>query len=362
MKLSTEQLSAYDSVMKWMKTPGKRRFVLSGYAGTGKTTLAKYLADNSGVSVGFLAYTGKACQVLREKGCHNCSTIHSHLYTPTKEKDGTIHFTLKHHTEIAKYNLLIVDEYSMIPEELIVDIEESAIKVLYLGDDFQLTPIKGKNVFKKDIQLIEVHRQALESNIIRIATGIRNNVTPAYCKHDDFVYSPASKMSFKDVFMPVDMRLCGKHTTRRKWIDRFREERGYTKLLPSSGEDLLCIRNNKEQGLYNGMTVVCNDDVWSKATSQVKPTVVRVKLDGRDNIPVWTGEFLGFDHKSQKFPIKYSTGIFDYAYAMTVHKSQGSEWDSILVYNDPIGDSPEKCRKWLYTAVTRARKRVYLID
>eukprot|EP01035_Chromulina_nebulosa_P008912 gene8912-12044_t len=87
MQFSTQQDEALKAVSRWMKEPRSQVFRLFGYAGTGKTTLAKHFAENvSGGEVLFAAFTGKAAQVLRSRGATNARTIHSLIYRPRGEE------------------------------------------------------------------------------------------------------------------------------------------------------------------------------------------------------------------------------------------------------------------------------------
>lgn len=355
--LSDQQLKAFDAISRWLRDPSRKRFVLSGYAGTGKTTLAKYIDEQIG-DVYFLAYTGKAVEVLRSKGCQNSSTIHGYIYTPVVNKFGTLEFMLKDASEVEKYKLVIVDEYSMVSEEMINDLESISKKVLYLGDNFQLPPIYGVNNFKIDFQLTEVHRQALDSNIIRIVTDIRSGITPEYCEYDDFVFKRKNQID-KDTFMSCDQILVGRNETRRDWISKYRAHNGNVSKLPNKGEKIICLKNNKSLSIFNGMTGPCQNAI--KVTREETPQVIHVDFNGREKIQTWSGCFLGVEPNDFIKSNKHMN-LFDYGCVITVHKSQGSEWDKVLVYNEPIGKTNIDKWRWMYTALTRARKKVYLVD
>lgn len=354
ISLSPQQIDAFDAIMKWHKTKQKR-FVLSGYAGTGKTTLARKLEDELG-AVMFLAYTGKAVNVLREKGISRFSTIHSLIYKPIK-RNGRLEFILKDISEIGDYKLVIVDEYSMLSNELMQDLESLVGKVLYLGDNFQLPPVKGSNALKPDFQLTEVHRQALESNIIRIASDIRQGILPDYCDHDDFYFNRKKTLN-KEIFLSADQLLVGRNITRRDWIDRYRNHKELPEFTIQKGEKIICLKNNQKLSIFNGMIGEIESDLHLEQGRFFD----QIKFDGKENIDIWIGDFAGLDPIKHKVDMMREINRFDFGYAITVHKSQGSEFDTIVLNNEPIGRSNLEQWRWLYTGITRARKKVYLID
>ncbi len=361
MNLAPQQEQAFDKIMAWMKDPNSKRFVLSGYAGTGKTTLARHIEENLSHAVMFVAYTGKAVNVLREKGVANSSTIHSHIYKPSKDIDGRIKFVLKNPDEIAQYKLIIADEYSMISQDIVDDLESLSKKILYLGDPFQLPPVKGNNIFKPDFTLTDVHRQALDSNIIRIATDLRNGIEPKYCEHDDFVFRRKRDVPW-DVFLSVDQILCGRHVVRHDWNSKVRGYLGYTSPLPMVGEKLICKKNNKMLGIFNGMMAKCTKDM-NVPKDLTEPDWDTLHVEGLPPIyKVWNGMFLRFDEERYRVKEKADLNLFDFGHVITVHSSQGSEWSEILVDNDPIGRMNIDRWRWLYTAITRCKKKCWLVN
>src|SRR3990172_11942416 len=82
MEWSPQQDQALKAVEDWLHDPSKQLFRLFGYAGSGKTTLAKHFAEHVKGLTFFAAFTGKATHVLRQRGCPNASTIHSLIYHP----------------------------------------------------------------------------------------------------------------------------------------------------------------------------------------------------------------------------------------------------------------------------------------
>lgn len=353
MKFSPKQQEAISKIAAWHKTDEKR-FVLAGYAGTGKSTLSKYLSQELGDTM-FLAYTGKAANVLREKGNYKSSTIHSALYTLAGEEENEPRFVLNEDSNIKDCDLVIVDEYSMLPEEIIKDLEDLGKKILYLGDPFQLPPVNGECSLKPDFFLDEIHRQALDSNILRYANDVREGKDIPFCVHDDFVYQPKHQFGAED-YEGADQIIVGLNKTRTDWNNRFRLKMGFGDCeFPQKTDKIICTRNNHKEGLFNGMIGECTAD-----SVKVSFQTINLSFDNFKDLKVWDGNF-----KNREEPPKGKNKFlnrFDFAYAITCHKSQGSEFDDVLVYHQPIGREKIERQRWLYTAITRGKRKVKLVQ
>src|SRR5438445_828802 len=172
------QDAALRAASAWLKAARGRRsiFRLFGYAGTGKTTLAKHLAESIDGKVLFAAFTGKAACVMRSKGCPNATTIHSLIYKPRNTDEEMPSFELWSDAPASKAKLIIIDECSMVDAELARDLMSFRVPLLVLGDPAQLPPIQGGGFFtdvKPDAMLTEVHRQAQDDPIVRLSMDIR---------------------------------------------------------------------------------------------------------------------------------------------------------------------------------------------
>jgi exodeoxyribonuclease-5 len=149
MTWSPQQDSALKSVAEWLRRGEPQVFRLFGYAGTGKTTLARHIAEAVEGEVAFGAYTGKAALVMRSKGCHDASTIHSLIYRSRESDEGGPSFVLNRQSAAAKADLIVIDECSMVDEELGRDLLSFGRPVLVLGDPAQLPPVKGGGFFTR---------------------------------------------------------------------------------------------------------------------------------------------------------------------------------------------------------------------
>lgn len=359
--LSQQQDAAVAAVRDWFTLKQKQTFRLFGYAGTGKTSIAKMLAetiaDQTGKQVLFAAFTGKAASVLRDKGCDGASTIHSLIYKPTKAPDGKVLFVRAgENLRSGSVALIIVDECSMVGEELGRDLESFGIPILVLGDPAQLPPVGGGGYFtnhEPDVLLTEIHRQAEGCGILDIATAVLLGHAVGVGNYSESAVRPLSDLWTLDPFA-FDQVIVGKNATRRAWNKKMRARLGHTDPMPVPGDKLICLRNNRSAGIMNGeqVTVIeCRTraaDLWLTFNhdGMTRSRAVSTHyLHGMEGDAPWSGDEYLF---------------FDYGYAITCHKSQGSAWPRVLVL-DESRVFRESAARWLYTAVTRASKHVTVV-
>ena len=360
MNWSPQQDNALLAVERWRKAGGQQVFRLFGYAGAGKTTLARHIAENAGGDVAFAAFTGKAAHVMRQKGCVGATTIHSLIYRPSNvEEEGEPSFTLRHDAPAADADLIIIDECSMVDEELGRDLLSFGKPVLVLGDPAQLPPVKGGGYFTEgdpDFMLTEIHRQAADNPIIRLSMAIREG------ESFDEQSEQCRLISRKDItteeIMEADQILVGANKTRKRYNDRLRELHGFTESSPEAGEKLVCLRNNKKKGLLNG-------GIWT-VKARLSPRGGRVRFTVRPeeggkpvNVTV-PRQFFTDGPETVPWPQRKGADEFDYGYALTVHKAQGSQWDNVVLFDESFMFREHGAR-WLYTGVTRAAERLTLV-
>jgi len=391
---SPQQEQAFRQVAEWISFPkDKQVFRLFGYAGTGKTTLARHLAELAEPPYYFATFTGKAASVLERKGCRGASTIHRLIYTPKdksraklaeleeqlekeededkknelrkliKEENANLSrpsFVLSILSPARDANLIVVDEVSMVGEPMGRDLLSFGNPVLVLGDPAQLPPVRGTGYFTEqepDVLLTDIHRQALNSPIIQLATSIRQGETPAFGD-----YGEACKVLPKGVLSIDDLAgfsqiLVGKNNTRRVINHRLREEVfKRDSHLPEPGDKLVCLRNNHDQGLLNG-------GLWHVLESQVIDDLfigLTVQDPESEDTVSTVAHRAPFESKDIPFYMRKEADEFDYGYVMTVHKAQGSQWKNVLVI-DESHVFPGSRDRWLYTAVTRAEEGLTIV-
>ena len=358
------QDAALTAAARWLKGARGRAsiFRLFGYAGTGKTTLVKHIAEGVDGKVLFAAFTGKAACVMRSKGCYSASTIHSLIYRARESGEETPSFELWNDAPASKAKLIIIDECSMVDAELARDLMSFGVPLLVLGDPAQLPPISGGGFFtdaEPDAMLTEVHRQAQDDPIVRLSMEIRagNPLTQGQYGETQVVRRDA--LDPKRV-LDADQVLVGRNVTRRAYNARLRERRGFADALPMAGDKLVCLRNNRRKGLFNG-------GLWMvKERPKPRRQIIRMHLKPDEDLgerlikvsvrpECFTGAIEEFD-----WPQRKAYDEFDFGYVLTVHKAQGSQWDDVVLF-DESGAFPDNRDRWLYTGVTRAAKRLTIV-
>jgi exodeoxyribonuclease V len=360
------QDAALKAIAKWWKTERRQSpiFRLFGYAGTGKTTLARHIAAGIDGKVLFAAFTGKAACVMRSKGCYGASTIHRLIYKPQEQNEENPTFELWRKAPASHAKLIIIDECSMVDAELARDLMSFEVPLLVLGDPAQLPPIQGGGFFtdaEPDAMLTEVHRQARDNPIVRLSMDIREGKPLLPGQYGDTQVLSRADLDPKRV-IGADQVLVGRNVTRRAYNVRLRERRGFADPLPVVGDKLVCLRNNRNKGLFNGALWV----VKEKPRPRRKILRLRIKPDedlgdGDEMIKVsvrpecFNGRIEEVDWLARK-----PFDEFDFGYVLTVHKSQGSQWDDVVLF-DESDVFRENRGRWLYTGVTRAAKRLCVV-
>lgn len=408
MKWSPQQDRALREVAEWYEDPSApQTFYLAGYAGTGKTTLARHLAqDVDGLTL-FAAYTGKAASVLRQRGCPEASTLHSIIYNVSdrdkkrllelqKELKEYLHkklseqdpvtirelereiaaemktvkqpwFSVNPESVLSEAALLVLDECSMVDKRLGKDVESFGKKILVLGDPAQLPPVLGGGYFtarKPNILLTEIHRQAADNPIIRWSKIIREGGTIPHGEEGPCWKVRAAKVGRDWYASPeAGQLLTGKNETRRKLNVTVRGAEGYRGLYPRKGERLVVLRNDKDLGVLNGVVCSAADDAVGTEDKEFISLDIRYEGSVIENVPVQASYFDAYvDPKAaETFDARHLLQM-DFGYALTVHKSQGSQWKTVTLVDDGFGKrDPGMRKKWLYTAITRAEEKLTIV-
>ena len=367
MNFTPTQSAAIKKIVAWVRSrSGPQVMRMFGYAGTGKTTLARQIADEVPGTL-FGAFTGKASLVLRQKGCSSARTIHSMIYKSRfDEITGAAAYNWNPDSDVAGATLVCIDEVSMVGPDLGKDLLRYGTKVLVLGDPAQLPPVNGEGFFidgTPDIMLTEVHRQAAENPIIAMSMTVRTGgrlVPGEYGASRVIRRADLGQAAMREIVMSADQMLVGRNATRTTFNGRVREIRFGTKdPAPRQGDKLVCLRNNHLTGLLNGgLWTVAREpslvgDAWAMRVESLDEE--GVTLDVSTHAAYFDGTQADLNWKTRR-----KQDEFTYGYALTVHKSQGSSWPHVLVV-DESSAFREHAANHLYTALTRASDRVTVV-
>ncbi len=385
MELSKDQQSAAKKILKWFLFDKNTQFItLGGYAGTGKTTLISIIKQriddirDKKLKVAFCSYTGRATQNLKNRleqhkalsWRDTVSTIHGLIYDPIENAQGVIIGWAK--KDLVEADLIIVDEASMIDANIWHDLLSFNIPILAVGDHGQLPPIKGSfNLMEKPhIKLEQIHRQAKDNPIIKVSILAREDgVIPANTYGANIIKYSSEDQDFS--YMSTDLLenysremliLCGYNSTRNKINQFIRNSIGFDLPEPQVGDRAICLRNNNKKGVYNGMlgtikALEPEETDWYKAEILMDDTnaLYRGLIYGPQ-----FGAPIGINF-TQDRALALKGDLFDYGYALTVHKAQGSQAKRVVLFEERFKKmTDDEWRRWLYTAVTRAESELYM--
>ena len=388
VELNTGQLKAAYLADIWWHNSTNQLFEISGAAGTGKTFLVRYIMDQLGIelkNVLFVAYTGKAATVMAANGLP-AQTIHSAFYDyvkkPLRDENGRMVFDEKNKPIIKgcfekkdhlkkKVDLIVIDESPMVNESFAKDIFSFGIPVIALGDRNQLPPVFGDSVFmiNPDVTLTEIMRQAEGNPIIYLSQRVLNEepLVPGVYKNS-YIISKRDVQDFQ--LQNSTMILTGTNHLRYAINDKFRNDYfGYgDKDFPQLGEKVVCKKNNWDRqlgssGIYltNGMTGTV--EYTSRESFKNDSFIMDFKPDFGNkifrNLNVCYSRLMspGLKEENQDFSKKFKDQ-FEFGYATTVHASQGSQWDSVLFFDERIMRSKEDHKRFEYTAITRGINQI----
>jgi exodeoxyribonuclease V len=384
--LSPDQTQVFAACVDWLNKPTGPYLSIGGYAGTGKTTLIgvlrKYIAaHNPKKRVAFASFTGRASQNLGNKlrdqqaffpDKDTNGTIHKLIYKAVVDKEGRI--LSWERNETLEYDLIIIDEASMVKEDIWSDLCRYNIPILVFGDHGQLPPIGDSfNLMEKPmLRLEKIHRQADGNPIIHLATMARMGQDIPF---QDFS-SKIRKLSrfseeandltdrFFSSFTNETLILCGSNKTRIMLNQQVRANKGIEDVSPRVGDQVVCLKNNYENKLgdiYNGMIgtiteLVPDGEHW-----------YAVAIEFNDDNKMYRGQISKHQFNSEKM-IEKVPGVFfrkigdrfDFGYALTVHKAQGSQAKRVVLFDESYYFR-EHAARWLYTAITRAEEELYIL-
>lgn len=348
MELTAEQKNVLFRIVNGVRKENLSQQTLGGFAGTGKTTLIKFLAKFF-PTFRVCAYTGKAANVLRKRDIP-AQTIHSLIYRPVYEYGVLVGWDIVSAFELGADGF-IVDEASMVSEEIYKDLQTFHLPMIFVGDHGQLEPIGTDfNLMRKpNYTLEQIHRNA--GDIAKFAERLRRGYRSTTFKESEKVrFTPQRRIKTEEL-LSVDQVICAYNKTRVGLNAQIREALGFKGTL-NVNERVMCLKNNKMLGLFNGM----------------QGTVTRLTEDNHGckfmdflfNETLYAGVWYDTRQFGRERPDNSSyfgrnyPNPFDYAYAITAHKAQGDEFDKVLVME-------QKCdrwdhRRWAYTAASRAKE------
>lgn len=383
MQLSKDKLEVIDRLIEWHNIKSGKPISLGGYAGTGKTTLISHFRKdlhklNPKLKVAFCAYTGKATRVLERKlieasslkSQDSVTTIHGLMYSPLLDTNKEIIGWQR--KQALTPDMIIIDEASMVNRQIWDDLKGYGVPIFAVGDHGQLPPIEGKfNLMENpDLRITQIHRQAAQNPIIKLSIYAREEGTIPFGtfsstvrkwnrNQDDtreYIDDLLSQYSFDTLI------LCGYNSTRNKLNQYVRSLLEIHSQEPISGDRVICLRNNHAKSIFNGMqaTIV---DIEDSGPDWYLANLV-LDHDGSNYKGLIYKEQFGAEKANNYGQNRAKTlkgDLFDFGYALTVHKAQGSQAKRVILFEERFSRmDDDDWRKWLYTAVTRAEEELYI--
>jgi exodeoxyribonuclease-5 len=409
VKWSLKQASALDAIAAWLRDPNaKQTFYLAGLAGSGKSTLVEHVVGDLAGRVVYVAPTGKAALEMRRKNCPTAQTVHKAIYRPAGDPPSkesieklraevkrlyTIHgagaratadklaeqlaraeedgkrkgprFSLNLDSEVKGAALCVADECSMIDRPMGGDLESFGTKLLAIGDPAQLPPVYGAGYFtsrEPDAFLDEIHRQALDSPILRLADLARRGQPLPYGNIGEGVeVLRYGDPSLEERALAAEMIIVGRNRTRHACNAKIRRLLGRgNEPAPVQGDHVVCRRNNHELGILNGSTWTIDRCVpnFDKMTAKIE---VISSDDDADRVEceAWLHPFMAREDELEGLT-RRANQEFQWAYALTCHSAQGSQFDDVLLF-DESQQFARDASKWLYTGLTRAARTLTVV-
>ena len=424
------QASAIVAIKNWFTndTAKQQVFRVFGYAGTGKTTITRHAIDELGLEEGaggvlYAAFTGKAALVMTRKGTP-ASTIHSLIYRVSEATEAEIEkvkqdiaeikgrlpslgtgeklleesrlrslelrlddarkprFVLNEQSLVREAELIVLDEVSMVGHDMARDLMAFGKPILVLGDPGQLPPIDGQGAFTDDppdVMLTEIHRQAEDSAVIRLATMARQGRPIPYGAHDRHVWKMPRDEVTPEQMLRGGQVICGRNATRLQLNNAMKRAAGFVTVYPTgevrngTPEKIICLRNRNDLGIVNGMFLELNDvrdenELSFSATIRTEDgTIVGGSNEKPERHRIYKGYFddhVAEDRDRHRRNHQKKRRLIEavWGWAITAHKAQGDSWPNVIVFDDGLGRTAEMRARWLYTAITRAERGLVILD
>lgn len=428
---NAQQKTALERISSFVKSDNDV-FILKGSAGTGKTSIVKAITsylNEEGLNLRVAAPTGRAAMIIGNKTGQRSKTMHSQIYTPEKIKNGGGVRLIRKTNQEKAFTVFIVDEASMVSNVLsksenffvskplledyldFVKQGNGQNKIIFIGDKFQLPPVNesfspalSPNFLKKqfglsgeECELSQVMRQDEDSDILQIATGIRDllerGISNAQINLDREQYPTYALNRYLTEFDIDNINkvtaICYSNRDVNYWNKWIRQKLGLSSSILTN-DDIVVTQNtwlnNSGDWVYKGeygKVVEIDSSVEKYANLSFVDAKISYATSGSESKVISTKILLDslnarygiLDEEKEKYLFaevmkhnpqfrasqnnaddKYLGAIrLKHGYATTCHKAQGGEWDNVLIHPWSIG----RDLKWTYTAVTRAKKEVY---
>lgn len=384
MGLSISQAEAVRAIRAW-HWKGGEEFRMGGLAGTGKTTIVTHLPDHLDLEpddVHYCAPTGKAASVLTRKLDPPlvATTVHGLMYRPSDyhcancpvslddesrgchgRGDCGCRVSFRYEPPDPPPPLIVVDEASMVGEEMYDDLKRLGTQILYVGDHGQLPPVRsGINLMAEkdlDVRLEEIHRQAEGSAILRLSRMARDGEPTPVGDYGEGVQVVRAR-GFEFDAAPETLLLCYTNEKRMALNRAVRAALGYPPEHPVPGDRVVCLKNNREAGIANGMLGTIEEIRPSGAWHYM--AVIAIEGEERR----FRGRILARQFESANTEHMRGIDLWTYGYCLTAHKAQGSEAERVIVFKEDAlrKMGPGMRRRWLYTAYTRAKKELTIVE
>ena len=395
--LNDNQNKIVNAAVDWFYHQSEQLFEIDGEAGTGKSVVLHEIVNRLGLSDTEympMAYTGQASIIMRVKGFTNSRSIHSSLYrlelVPASNiksiddnpniintefnTDNYISIFRKiSRDELPGIKLFIIDEAWMVPEKMKRDIMSFDIKVIAAGDSGQLPPVAGNPAFLTGYNvhhLTELMRQGSDSPIIYLAHRARKG-EPIHCGiygNDAIVIE--DKDITNDLLANSQHLICGTNKSRDFFNNRIRKLKGINSPYPVYGDRVICRNNNwklqvSNIALANGlqgsiMTPLSIGSYYNQDTININffTDLIPIPFYG---IEINAKYIISpYDERSHIKNMRYMKGeLFEYAYAITTHLSQGSEYDQGIYYEEYLRQNIQN--KLNYTGITRFKHKIVYV-
>ncbi|WGN90713.1 ATP-dependent exonuclease [Burkholderia phage vB_BglM_WTB] len=373
-RFNEQQKSAVEQVLRWYgmfraKKHKKLGFFLSGYAGTGKTTIAKHIAEQCGgmFKVAFIAPTGKAASRLRVKGCDYARTMHQFAYKFVGENDDQEPVFVGKGALDESPNLIVLDEASMVGHYQMQGLLAHDIPILMLGDIGQIPPVSDRpycTEHNMDVLLDQIERNA--GNIVRASMYARQGNALPLREYEDVAVRPGmpNDEQLMRAYAEDAVLLCTFNSTRERMNNRMRRLAGFTAPLPEVGEKVLCTFNQHGKNFMNGEQAIVLDyespteeefEDMPRDSDGLQILIAKSLTDGRTRRLAFNPDSFHVN-SDVRATARRAYGGFDFGGCLTVHKSQGSEWEHVAVIEEDMPSLPYAKRA--YTAYTRAISRL----